>query len=105
MGRGQAIDCEEQVLYDALTSPRVSSDHIMVMWKERFSWLYSICMKMTSSNTSVQHILRIIELSALLHNYLIEEHDDLLDNWRDDDDISDMDNALSEDIRLNNPVP
>ena len=62
-------------------------------------------MKITSSKTSVQGILRIIEASVVLHNYLIEEHDDMHDDWRYDSDISDVDDALCEDDELNNLVP
>ena len=75
------------------------------MWKGRFPWLHTICMKITSSKTSVQCILRIIEASVVLHNYLIEEHDDMLDDWRDDSDISEVDDELSEGDQLRNLVP
>ena len=75
------------------------------MWKGRFPWLCSICMKITSSKMSEQCILRIIEASVVLHNYLIEEHNAVLDDWRDDSDISDVDDALSDDDELNNLVP
>ena len=50
---GQAIDHEEQIFNNALTSPCVSSDHTIVMWKGRFPWLHSIHMKITSSKMSV----------------------------------------------------
>ena len=46
---GQAIDCEEQIINDVLASPCVSSEHTIGMWKGRFPWLHSICMKITSS--------------------------------------------------------
>ena len=42
---------------------------------------------------------------VVLHNYLIEEHDDVLEDWRDDSDISDVGDALSDDDELNNVVP
>ena len=38
------------------------------------------------------------------HN-LNEINDDVLNDWRDDSDISDVDEACSEDDELNNPVP
>ena len=98
----QAMNHEEQIFNDALTSPCVSSEHTIGMWKGRFPWLHSNCMKITSSKMSVQHILRIIEASVVLHNYLIEEHDGVLEDWRDDSDISDGDDALSDDDELNN---
>ena len=79
MGRGQAIDCEAQIFNDALASPCVLSEHTIGMWKGRFPWLCSIHMKITSSKTSVQCILRIMEASVVLHNYLKEEHDVLDD--------------------------
>ena len=62
-------------------------------------------MRITSSKTSIQHILRIIEALVVLHNYFIEEHDYMLEDWRDDSDISDVDDALSDDDELNNAVP
>ena len=54
---------------------------------------------------SIQCFLRIIEVSVVLHNYLIEEHDDVHEDWRDDSDISDVDDALSNDDELSNVVP
>ena len=63
-----------------------------------------IHMKITSSKTSVQCIFRIIEACVVLHNYLIEENDNVLDDWRDDFDISDVDDTLSDNDELNNPV-
>ena len=62
-------------------------------------------MRITSSKTSIQHILRIIEALVVLHNYFIEEHDYMLEDCRDDSDISDVDDALSDDDELNNAVP
>ena len=44
------------------------------------------------------------EASVVLHNYLIEEHDDVLEDWRDDSDISDVDDGRSDDNKLNNAV-
>ena len=49
--------------------------------------------------------MKIIEVSVVLYNYLIEEHDDVAEDWRDDSDISDVDDALSDDDELNNAVP
>ena len=46
-----------------------------------------------------------VEASVVSHNYLIEEHDNVLVNWRDDSDISGVDDALSEDDKFNNLVP
>ena len=60
-------------------------------------------MEITSSEMSEQHILRIIEASVVLHNYLIKEHDDVLDDWRDASNVSEVDDAISEDDELNNP--
>ena len=62
-------------------------------------------MKITSSKVSVQHIIRIIEACEVLHNHLIEQNDDVLDDWRDDSDISDVNEVLHEDDELNNVVP
>ena len=62
-------------------------------------------MKITSAKMSIQCILRIIEVSVVLHNYLIEEHDDVHEDWRDDSDISDVDDALSNDDELSNVDP
>ena len=69
-----------------------------------FPWLHSICLKITSSKTSIQCILKIIEESVVLYNYLIEEHDNVPEDWRDDSDISDVDKALSDDDELDNVV-
>ena len=51
--QGQAIDHDEQIFNNTLTSPHVSSEHTIVMWKGRFPWWHSIHMKITSSKTSV----------------------------------------------------
>ena len=47
----------------------------------------------------------MIEICVVLHNYVIEENDDVLNDRRDDSDVSDVDEALSEGDELNNPVP
>ena len=102
---GQGINHEEQIFNDALASPWISLEQAIGMWKGRYPWLWSICMKHTSSKMSVQHIIRMIEACEVLHNYLIEENNDVQDNWRDDSDISGVNEALSEDYGLNNPFP
>ena len=102
---GQGINHEEQIFNDTLESPQVASEHTIGMWKGRFPWLWLIHMRITSSKTSVQCILRMIEACVELHNYLIEENDDLLDDWRYNSDISDVNEALSEDDKVKNLVP
>ena len=54
-----------------------------------------------------EHIIysKVIEASVVLHNYLIEEHDNVPEDWRDDSHISDVDDALSDDDELNNAIP
>ena len=45
----------------------------------------------------------MIEACVVLHNYLIE--DKVLDDWSDNSDISDVDEAPSQDDELNSLVP
>ena len=104
---GLPIAQERSRFNDLLKSPRVSSEHTIGMWKGRFPWLRSIQMKIKDDDKSLEKILRIIAVTVMLHNFLIEENDEFEDSWYDfDDAISDVDEDVLDDPNdeLNRPA-
>ena len=96
---GLPIAQERSRFNDLLKSPRVSSEHTIGMWKGRFPWLRSIRMKIKDDDKSLEKILRIIAVTVMLHNFLIEENDEFEDSWYDfDDAISNVDEDVLDDL-------
>jgi len=66
-------------------------------------------MHVTDDKKSLKCILHYIEVCIILHNLLMQQHNDGNDCWIHDDDFSDIDDAnrapLDDDNKLNLPVP
>jgi hypothetical protein len=104
---GGQIEQHRSRFNDLLATPRVISEHTIGIWKGRFPWLRSIRMKITNDPNSMRQILRVIKVTIILHNFLIEEHDEFEDSWKHFEDASDIDEAEEEDYlhdELNQPA-
>ena len=102
---GLPIPHEQSRFNDLLKSPRVLSEQAIGMWKGRFPWLRSIRMKITEDIKSRKQILRMIKVTVILHNFLIEENESFEDSWYDLDSMSDIDAAEGETLdELNQPA-
>ena len=90
-----------------ISKPRVTSENTIGIWKGRFPWLRKIRMKVNKNKNSLKRILAFIEVTVILHNFLIDENDVIPDDWIDDeDDASSDDETVSESNNiLNQPVP
>lgn len=55
-------------------------------------------MKIKEDRNYLIQILRVIKVTIILHNFLIEENDDFEDIWYDLEDTSDIDEAEAEDV-------
>jgi hypothetical protein len=89
---------------DLLKGPRVISEHTIGMWKGRFPWLRNIRMKIKKDRKSLRQLLRVIKVTVILHNFLIEENDEFEKSWDDHDSLSDVDEAEDENDELNLPA-
>lgn len=76
--KGHALDEERERFNTHLGKLRVLSEHTIGMLKARFPWLRCIPMVITDDPRSVKRILKYIETCIILHNLLIDEHDDEL---------------------------
>jgi hypothetical protein len=74
------------------------------MWKGRFPWLRSIRMKIKQDKKYMQRIIRMIAVTAILHNFLIEESDLFEDSWYSLDSLPDFDEADEPGDELNQPA-
>lgn len=99
------IPREHEVFNTALTAPRVSSEHTIAIWKGRFPWLQGIRMYITEEKESLHNILKVMDATVILHNFLMEEGEtDFPDEWWDDKETSSVGDAISETDELNNPL-
>ena len=92
---------------DLLKKPLVISEHtIGIWWKGRFPWLRSIRMKITDDHKSMTNILRVIKVTIIFHNFLIEENNGFEDSWKEMENTSDFAEAEAEDYHdeLNQPA-
>jgi hypothetical protein len=90
--RGHPLTTKQEQFNQLLGKLRVTSEHTIGILKARFPWLRSIPMKITDDPNSVRAILRHIECCVILHNLLIEDDDEIPQQWIDefDDDTSDV---------------
>jgi hypothetical protein len=71
----------KEIFNDTIARPRVISEHTIGIWKGRFPWLRSIRMRITRDRQSMINILTMIQVSVILHNFLMEENEpDLIDD-------------------------
>ncbi|KAL7562435.1 hypothetical protein ACA910_020577 [Epithemia clementina (nom. ined.)] len=101
---GAQLPQVERNFNEALSRPRVESEHTIGMWKGRFPWLRSIRIRLTERESSLKKILDYIMVSVILHNFLNQRNDDVPEDWIDDDDASDVDDCLSDNDELNMPL-
>lgn len=104
---GVPLEYEENRLNDAVSKPRVRSEHTIGIWKGRFPWLRKIRKVITNDKQSIVDILKIIECCVILHNMLLEYGDESPEVWQDEptSDIDDPDRAPDEDDAMNEPLP
>jgi hypothetical protein len=94
---GAPIHPDHEVFNTKLSKPRVTSEHTIGILKGRFPFLRSIRMRLTGKK-SFKKILRYISVCVVLHNFLVGNREDDLDQLPDD--LSDID----ADNELNHPV-
>jgi hypothetical protein len=86
---------DEAHFNSALSSPRVTSEHTIGIWKGRFGYLRKIRMKITNDPRSLKKILEMIDATVVLHNILMRNNDPVnIKRWMDeleDDEFSAMD--------------
>ncbi len=77
---------------NALSPPRVITEHSMGLWKGHFPWLCSIRMRITNDQESLKKILCYIDATIVLHNMLIEfgDGDDPSAPWDIEEELSDI---------------
>jgi hypothetical protein len=66
---------DEEHFNNALSSPQVSGEHTIGIWKECFGSLRKSCMKITNNPRSIKIVLEIIDAAVILHNVLIRNTD------------------------------
>ena len=102
---GGLLQGSKQKFNDLLSSPRVISEHVNGILKGRWSWLNCIPNTLDESVHSMRKILKIIDVTVILHNFLIEH------NLQEDEKyfyIADNENGptdLAAGDELNQPVP
>ena len=89
----------------ALLKPWIESEHVIGLWKGRFPWLHSIPMSMKQSiqKQDLSSILEVINACVILHNLLIEQNEEIPDDWMNDE-ASDISHAMSDTDELNMPL-
>jgi DDE superfamily endonuclease len=107
--KGQAIPKEHENFNEKLDRLRIISKHCIGILKGRFPWLWSICLKITKSKSSLKKILKLLEAIIVVHNVLIELGEEEKAEWIDTDDFSDLDDAerapYQEGDALNQAIP
>lgn len=102
---GLELERNKEKFNQALSKPRVESEHCIGMLKGRFPWMRSIRVKITERRSSKLRILNLIKASMILHNFLIDEADPCLEEWEAPDDSSSEDaSSLSSGDELNQSV-
>jgi hypothetical protein len=104
--RGKKLPREQEIFNDALSTPRVVSEHTIGILKGRFPWLHQIRNVITDDPKDMKKILDYVLAACILHNLLLDCK--IPDEWVDLDDISaidDPDRALPDDDELDVAVP
>jgi hypothetical protein len=81
-----------------LSKVRVHSEHCIGMLKGRFPFLRQIRMRLNESTKkeNMRKILKMIDTTIILHNFLLLEQDDVLDEWINRHDVEDYDDEMSD---------
>jgi hypothetical protein len=89
---GCTLPRECEVFNAALSSARVISEHTIGIWKARFPWLRNIRMTLTEDARSMKQILKVIQCTVILHNFLrMENENDIPPEWLDQGDVNLLD--------------
>jgi hypothetical protein len=91
---GAPMPPDNEAFNTQLAKPRVSSEHTIGMLKGRFPFLRSIRMRLTGKK-SFKKILRVVTVCIILHNFLVGNREDDLDEVRDDLSEIDANNELN----------
>ena len=109
---GGTIEGSKKYFNDMLSSPRVISEHVNGILKGRWGWLNCIPCRLTEDVRSMKRILQLIDVTVILHNFLIkerlngdehnfynpEEDNESENNEEDNDDALDSDDELNQGI-------
>ena len=87
-----------------MAGPRSISEHTIGIWKARFPFLRKIPNNITSSDASHEAILKLIEASIVLHNFLISENDEIPEEWVADNEEDEYESPISDMDEVNQPV-
>jgi len=105
--QGHTLTPEQERFNSLLGSCRVTSEHTIGILKGRFQFLRGIPMKVTNKKKSIRRILRVIDCCVILHNFLMDKHDEVPDEWleelNDDDGASEVGAAIGE-FDYSNPI-
>jgi hypothetical protein len=74
-----------------LSKARVHSEHCIGMLKGRFPFLRQIRMRINEATKkeNMRKILKMIDVTIILHNFLLLEQDDVLEAWMNEGDVED----------------
>jgi hypothetical protein len=109
-GMGLLHPPDKQMFNLCLASPRVTAEHTMGLWKGRCSWLCKIRMIITNEKESLEHVLKYIDATIVLHNMLIDmgSADDENAPWDVEDEVLmeiDDDDRIPERSALDDALP
>ena len=96
---GSVIGIKKEIFNKKLAKTRIISEHTIGMLKARWPFLRSIRFVLTEDKRSLENILKYITCCIILHNLLID--------FKDEDDLEDFDDDVSEidaDNELNQPL-
>jgi len=103
---GGVVDGANKRFNDMLSSPRVISEHVNGILKGRWNWLNNIPCILNEDPKSMKKILELIDVTVILHNFLIQEKlnsdEDLYYNPENAGD--DEDSVLAAEEELNEPI-
>ena len=97
---GKQLTRSENQFNTVLARIRVVSEHTIGVWKGRWPWLRNIRNIITSDPASTKEILDTIQATVILHNFLIEENEEVEDEWLE----SNCDVQLDDDDEVNRDV-
>ena len=95
---GRTLPREKEIFNKTLAKPRVTSEHVNGLLKNRFPFLRSIRFRLTDDKESMKRILTYITVAVILHNLLIGFGDD---GEVGDKEVSDID----DENELNRAIP
>jgi hypothetical protein len=108
---GGIMPHEQEVFNSAMKTLRVVSEHTIGILKGRFPFLRTIRMVIKDDGgKSIRKMCEYVEAAIILHNLLVEQKDEVPDQWVDSDDLSDMEDpnrgmSAAEIADLHSPVP